>query len=107
MNYNNLIVRNNLHESYSDIHKPEAVSVLSLFARFNRDIKEVMVFRIKRKAVRQQQIKRIKFLDSESFIPRTGIKVQDVRDGNFDGADALLSGADGWMFDGNGSKNAS
>ena len=72
------------------------------------------------------------FLDPESFIPRTKIKVQDARDGKFEGAVipadlqrqwiqgtgpaakpnaslessirnvayALLSGADGWMFDG-------
>ena len=76
--------------------------------------------------------KRSHFLDPESFIPRTNIKVQDARDGKFEGAVipadlqrqwiqgtgpaakpnaplensirnvayALLSGADGWMFDG-------
>jgi malate synthase len=75
---------------------------------------------------------RIGFLDPETLIPRTGIRVKDARAGNFEGSEipadlqrqwiqgtgpatrprarvesglrnvayALLSGADGWMFDG-------
>ena len=88
--------------------------------------------RIKRRAAREQQHQSIAFLDPESNIHRTQIKVQDARDGKFEGAIipadlrrqwiqgtgpaakpnaslessirnvayALLSGADGWMFDG-------
>jgi len=119
-------------EAYSDVYTPEVLTALSSLAHFNKDIKEAMTARIKRRQERQQQKKRITFLDSEGFIPRTKIKVQDARDGKFEGAVipkdlrrqwiqgtgpaakpnaslensirnvayALLSGADGWMFDG-------
>ncbi len=91
-----------------------------------------MSARINRREERQKQKTRITFLNADSFIPRTKIKVQDARDGKFEGAIipadlqrqwiqgtgpaakpnatlessirnvayALLSGADGWMFDG-------
>ena len=81
---------------------------------------------------RERTGQRIAFLDPKELIPRTGIRVQDARDGSFDGSEipadlkrqwiqgtgpaarpransesglrniayALLSGADGWMFDG-------
>ena len=119
-------------EAYSDVYTPEVLTALSSLAYFNKDIKEAMTERIKRRQERQQQKKKITFLDPESFIPRTKIKVQDARDGKFEGAIipadlqrqwiqgtgpaakpnatlessirnvayALLSGADGWMFDG-------
>ena len=132
MNDNNLIIQNDLIKAYSDVFTSEVLSALSSLARFNNDIKEVMASRMKRRAARQQQNKRITFLDPASFIPRTNIKVQDARAGKFEGAVippdlqrqwiqgtgpaakpnapiessirnvayALLSGADGWMFDG-------
>jgi malate synthase len=128
----NFKINGNLNETYSDVYTAEVLSALSSVAHFNKDIKEAMSDRIKRRGERQQQKKRIMFLDPESFIPRTNIKVQDARDGKFEGAIipadlqrqwiqgtgpaakpnasvessirnvayALLSGADGWMFDG-------
>jgi malate synthase len=125
-------IRNNLKESYSDVYTSEVLSVLSSLAHFNNDIKETMASRIQRRAERQKNKVRITFLDPESTIPRTGIKVKDAREGKFEGtvipadlqrqwiqgtgpaakpkaslessirnvAYALLSGADGWMFDG-------
>jgi malate synthase len=91
-----------------------------------------MASRIERRAARARHQQRIAFLDPESLIPRTRIRVQDARDGRFTGSEipsdlrrqwiqgtgpaarpnapvessirnvayALLSGADGWMFDG-------
>jgi malate synthase len=132
MTKDQIIIRDNLKEQYSDVYTPEVLTALSSLAHFNKDIKEVMAARMKRRAERQQQKKRITFPDPESYIPRTRIKVQDARDGNFEGAIiphdlqrqwiqgtgpaakphapvessirnvayALLSGADGWMFDG-------
>jgi len=132
MDYNNINILDDLKETYSDIYTSKALSVLSSLAYFNIDIKKAMAFRLKRRSERQQQQKKITFLDPESYIPRTNIKVQDARDGNFEGAIipadlqrqwiqgtgpaakpnasvessirnvayALLSGADGWMFDG-------
>lgn len=132
MNPNNLQIRNSLKEQYNDIYTPEVLSALSVMADFNSDIKDVMAARINRRAARQRNKARISFLDPQSYIPRTKIKVQDARDGKFEGAVippdlqqqwiqgtgpaakpnaplensirnvayALLSGADGWMFDG-------
>jgi malate synthase len=129
---NNFIIDRNLLQAYSDVYTPEALKALSSISHFNAAIKEAMSARIKRRAGRQQQKTRIEFLNADSIIPRTKIKVQDARDGKFVGAVipadlqrqwiqgtgpaakpnaplessirniayALLSGADGWMFDG-------
>ena len=128
----NLTIRDNLAEDYRDVYTPEALTALSSLAHFNHDIKAAMTARTQRRAERQQQNRKITFLDPESTISRTQIKVQDARDGKFEGAAipddlqrqwiqgtgpaakpnaptensirnvayALLSGADGWMFDG-------
>ena len=129
---NTITINGNLQQAYADIYTPEALSALSALTHFNREIKEAMTARIQRRKDRREQKKRITFSDAESFIPRTAIKVQDARDGRFEGAVipadlqrqwiqgtgpaakpnapvensirnvayALLSGADGWMFDG-------
>src|SRR5687768_4736658 len=127
-----IIIRGDLKERYQDIYTPEALSALSFLSNFNGDIKALMNARLKRRAQRQEKKQRITFLDPESIIPRTNIKVRDAREGKFEGstipndlqrqwiqgtgpaakpnapvessirnvAYALLSGADGWMFDG-------
>ena len=132
MIYDNIEIRVNLKEVYADVLTPEVLSVLSALSHFNKIIKEVMASRIDRRAERFHHKKRITFLDPESYISGTNIKVQDARDGKFEGsiipkdlqrqwiqgtgpaakpnapleksirniAYALLSGADGWMFDG-------
>ncbi len=132
MSSENINIRNGLQEKYSDIYTPEAIEALVKLAPFNKEIKDAMTARIRRRDERQQQQQRITFPDQESYIPRTSIKVQDARDGKFEGAVipadlqrqwiqgtgpaakpnapiessirnvayALLSGADGWMFDG-------
>ncbi|WP_051360030.1 malate synthase [Adhaeribacter aquaticus] len=128
---NNLKINGNLLEAYADVYTPEALQALSVLAPFNKEIKAAMAARIKRRSDRQKEQRKITFLDPESLIPRTNIKVQDARDGKFEGAVipadlqrqwiqgtgpaakpnaplessirnvayALLSGADGWMFD--------
>lgn len=125
-------IRNGLKEKYPDVYTPEVLNALEALAPYNNVIKEVMNSRIQRRALRQKNKQRIAFLDPESVIPRTNIKVQDAREGKFEGspiphdlrrqwiqgtgpaakpnaplessirnvAYALLSGADGWMFDG-------
>ena len=79
-------INQNLQEDYSDVYTPEALAALSSLAYFNKDIKAAMADRIKRRADRQQQKKKISFPDPESFIPRTQIKVQDAREGKFEGS---------------------
>ncbi|MGZ8552924.1 MAG: malate synthase, partial [Chitinophagaceae bacterium] len=129
---NDLTINGNFQQTYSDVYTPQVLETLSALAHFNKDIKEAMALRIKRREVRHLQKKRITFLDPENFIPRTSIKVKDAREGKFEGAIipkdlqrqwiqgtgpaakpnasvensirnvayALLSGGDGWMFDG-------
>jgi malate synthase len=129
---NNFIIDESILKDYSDIYTPEVLRALSVLSPFNKEIKAEMSARIKRRAERQAQKKKIAFPDADSFIPRTKIKVKDARDGKFEGAVipadlqrqwiqgtgpaakpnaplessirnvayALLSGADGWMFDG-------
>ncbi|HTF30375.1 MAG TPA: hypothetical protein VK625_16095 [Flavitalea sp.] len=129
---NNFMISGNIQQDYSDIYTPEVLKALSSISHFNKEIKEAMSARINRMEERQKQNKKIAFLNAESFIQRTKIKVQDARDGKFEGAViptdlrkqwiqgtgpaakpnvplessirnvayALLSGADGWMFDG-------
>jgi malate synthase len=129
---NNFIINGSIQQAYNDVYTPEVLKAISSLSHFNKEIKEAMSARISRRAERQQQKKRIGFLNADSFIPRTKIKVQDAREGKFAGAVipedlkrqwiqgtgpaakpnaplessirnvayALLSGADGWMFDG-------
>lgn len=132
MKNDSIIIRDNLKEEYNDIYTSEAIAALNALAHFNKDVKNMMAERIRLRNERHRNKTRITFLDPESIIPGTTIKVQDARDGRFEGsviphdlqrqwiqgtgpaakpnaslessirnaAYALLSGADGWMFDG-------
>ena len=127
-----LQVRGNLDSEYKDVLTPEAVAALEALGGLDADRKAVMASRIARRAQRARDKQRITYLDPDSYIPRTRIKVQEARDGAFAGSEipvdlrrqwiqgtgpaakphasveagirnvahALLSGADGWMFDG-------
>ena len=127
-----LHIRDNIEQSYGDVYTPEALEALEFMARFNSDQKSLMEKRTQRRKKRYESKERITFLDPDSLIPRTSIRVQDARDGKFEGPEiphdlrrqwiqgtgpaakpnspvensirnvayALLSGADGWMFDG-------
>jgi malate synthase len=127
-----LEIRANLEASYGDVLTQEALTALEALAHFDADRKAIMAARIEQRAARARNRQRISFLDPEAYIPRTRIKVQDARDGEFIGGEipadlrrqwiqgtgpaarpnasveksirniayALLSGADGWMFDG-------
>jgi malate synthase len=127
-----LEIRGNLETTYADVLTPAVVTALEELAPLDDHRKRVMSGRIDRRTARARTRHRIGFLDAESFIPGTRIKVQDARDGAFIGSEipadlqrqwiqgtgpaarpgvpaatsirniayALLSGADGWMFDG-------
>ncbi len=129
---NTIRIRPYLGSLYPDVYTTEAQEALQVLSPFNKEIKDLMAKRIMRRSERQQNKSRIQFLDPESTIGRTRIKVKDARSGNFEGsvipndlqrqwiqgtgpaakpkspvessirnvAYALLSGADGWMFDG-------
>ena len=93
-----IIIHGNLKELYKDVYTSETLSALSFLSHFNNDIKSLMNARLKRRAERQQKKQRIAFLDPESVIPRTNIKVKDAREGKFEGS---LIPHD---FNGNGSR---
>jgi malate synthase len=125
-------IRGTLETLYADVLTSEALDALAALAPLDADRKAVMQARIARRAARMRDRRRLTFLDPHSTIPRTGITVQDARDGKFAGSEipgdlrrqwiqgtgpaarpgatvetslrnvayALLSGADGWMFDG-------
>src|SRR5262247_2037951 len=125
-------IRGNLESEYQDVFTREVLDALESLATFDAERKAVLAARTARRAALFRNKERIKFLDPSSTIPRTNIKVQDARDGNFIGSEiphdlrrqwiqgtgpaakpnspldksirniayALLSGADGWMFDG-------
>src|SRR6478609_2482336 len=124
--------RDSMLKAYPEVYSPAALEALEVLAPLNRDQHELMATRIARRLTRERDRQRIAFLDPQALIPRTGIRFQDARDGNFDGSEipadlmrqwiqgtgpatrprastesglrniayALLSGADGWMFDG-------
>jgi len=124
--------RDSVVKAYPEVYSEAALEALEALAPLNRDRRELMARRTSLRLMRECERQRIAFLDPESMIPRTSIRIQDARDGNFEGcaipddlkrqwiqgtgpaarpgasiesglrnvAYALLSGADGWMFDG-------
>src|SRR3954464_13599611 len=127
-----LEARDSLLDQYPDVLTADVRSVLEALVPVGEERRGIMAGRIARRAQRAQERQPIRFLDPQATIGRTGITVQDARDGRFDGsaipadlrrqwiqgtgpgakpgtaiersirniAHALLSGADGWMFDG-------
>jgi malate synthase len=127
-----LEIRHHLDAAYPDVFTANVTAALEALAPLDADRKAVMAARIARRRARFERKQRIAFLDPQSVIARTSIKVQDARDGRFAGSEipadlqrqwiqgtgpaarpntptqqsirniayALLSGADGWMFDG-------
>ena len=80
-----LLIRDGLENSYQDIYTIDAVGAIEALSRFNQNQKEVMVKRINRRIERTRNKERITFLNPEDRIPRTDKKVQDARDGKFEG----------------------
>src|SRR5258705_4379555 len=80
-----LEVRPHLLQQYPDVLTSEALAALEALAPFNRDRRRIMAARIERRAGRALRGERIAFLDPESLIPRTAIRVADARTGNFTG----------------------
>ena len=125
-----LQIRDDLLNQYPDVYTSEALAALEALSVFNKKQKELMEKRYHRRNDRSQNTKRITFLNPDDLIPGTNIKVQDARDGKFEGGEIPLqrqwiqgtgpaakpdspvevsirnvayaqrSGADGWMFDG-------
>jgi malate synthase len=127
-----LELRGGLLDDYPDVLTPAALDALEALAPFEAERRSVMVARARRRDERLHEGRPPGFLDQDSLIPRTSIRVADARAGDFAGGEipadlrrqwiqgtgpatkprapleaglrnvayALLSGADGWMFDG-------
>jgi malate synthase len=121
-----------VRRAFPDVFTPAACAALEAVAPLESERRAVMAARLKRRAERIREKRRIDFLPADATIARTRIAVTDARDGHFEGgaiprdlqrqwiqgtgpaarprattaeglrsvAYALLSGADGWMFDG-------
>ncbi len=124
--------REGVQQDYPDLFTPDAIAAISALSRFDDDRRRLLKDRIERRRNRAEAKELIDFLPADSVIGGTTIRVQDARDGNFEGCEipgdlqrqwiqgtgpaarpnapvessirnvayALLSGADGWMFDG-------
>src|SRR6185369_12121893 len=82
-----LEIRGNLQSAYADVFTPEALAALEALAHLDADRKALMAARIERRAARARNHQRIAFLDPQSTIARTKIKVQDARSGAFLGSE--------------------
>ena len=78
--------RENLDRDYPDVYTPEAVGALESLSRFDPERITIMEKRVRRRADRFRKRERIRFLDPDLVIPRTGIMVRDARAGAFKGA---------------------
>src|SRR6266498_662061 len=79
--------RDGVLEAYPEVYTPTALEALEVLSPLNRDRHDLMARRIARRLTRERGRQRISFLDPQALIPRTGIRVQDARDGNFDGSE--------------------
>ena len=77
--------RKTTQSDYPDVITTDAVSALNALARFDTDRKRLMDERIQRRAQRASRQQPIGFLDPESTIGGTSIKVRDAREGHFIG----------------------
>ena len=76
-------MRENLRADYADIFTSEALDALTALASFNEQQKELMDKGSQRRLQRFHDHEKIQFLDAESTIPRTQIKVEDARAGRY------------------------
>ena len=127
-----LEIRGDVADRYPDVLTPAALAAIEALLPFESERRQAMTERSQRRAARGRDGKPVGFLEPDSFIPRTSIRVADARAGRFVGSQipadlqrqwiqgtgpatrpgapldaslrnvayALLSGADGWMFDG-------
>ena len=82
-----LEIRGRLDHDYADVFTSEALTALEALAALDADRKAVMSARIGRRLARARSRERITFLDPQSRIPRTHIRVEDARAGGFVGSD--------------------
>ena len=80
-------IRDNLAQDYADIYTPEVLAALTFMAGFNGEQQRLMAERVERRNARIRERRPIGFLDPNSRITGTDIRVQDARAGRFIGAE--------------------
>src|SRR6187399_870393 len=79
-------IRGSLATDYADVLTPAALAALARLAALDTDRKSLMRARIERRAARARDRQRITFLDPDALLPRTRLRVQEARDGQFTGS---------------------
>jgi len=119
-------------KEYPELWSTETLAALDALAPLDAERRQLMQNRMRRRIDRARSHRRMHFLDPDSFVGSTRIRVGEAREGRFVGPEipadlkrqwiqgtgpatrprssvasglrnvayALLSGADGWMFDG-------
>jgi len=132
MPHRSVVLSDSVLSEYGDVLTESALDALDALAAFNAPQHALMHARVARRTRRAARRERIDFLDPDSLIAGTTIRVRDAREGRFVGGEipadlqrqwlqgtgpaakpnaslessirnvayGLLSGADGWMFDG-------
>jgi malate synthase len=127
-----LEIRGDLERAYADVYTHAALAAMRQLVGFDDQRRSLMDARTRRRAERAKAKRPIGFLDPQARIGQSTLRVEDARDGAFEGSEiphdlkrqwiqgtgpaarpntpldksirnvayALLSGADGWMFDG-------
>ena len=80
-------IRSGLEREYADVYTTEALGAVRSLAWLNADIKSVMSARMARRQARARDREWIGFLDPEALIAGTELRVQEARDGEFDGSE--------------------
>src|SRR5262249_10863601 len=73
--------------AYPDVYTPAALAALEALAPLNRDRRSIMAARTARRLDRIRERRRIGFLDPQAVIPRTSLRIQDAREGRFEGSE--------------------
>lgn len=87
MSNSEIIIRNNLRETYGDVYSPGVIDALSFMTPFNEEVKKLMDIRLRRRKERSRKGSKLTFLNPDTNIPGTNILVSDARAGKFEGAE--------------------
>ena len=80
-----LLVSDAVQSAYADVLTAEACDALHALRSFDAQRLDVMAARLARRAARARDRRRITFLDANSIIPGTSMRVADARAGRFEG----------------------
>ena len=80
-------VRSAVEREYGDVYTSPALAAMTALASYNADRRLLMTSRTQRRLCRAREKQSIAFLEADSLIGRSEIRVQDARDGTFIGSE--------------------